>query len=264
MFLVGDSIPGVSAKALEKWVQDGGTLVATAGVGRYGSYREANPELSKLVGVESRTVEEKDTFLRPRQELPFIKATASVNGDAFQFPALSARERIKPASDAKVSATFSDDKSPAVITRKVGNGTVHYAAAYPGIAYLWAALQPPMVPDRGVGTHTVPVNFDKGADAFIQSVIIAAAIQPVVTAEPRLIDTRLVKGSDKVYFLPLANFNEKVGQDVKLSVWLPKGIKAGTVTSANRGKLDTKQDGELVTLTVPTLGYGDMIRIDVK
>ncbi len=264
VFLVGDSIPGVSAKALEKWVKDGGTLVATAGVGRYGSYREANPELSKLLGVESRTVQEKDTFLRPRQELPFIKATASVNGDAFQFPALSTRERIKPASDAKVSATFSDDKSPAVITRKLGSGTVHYAAAYPGMAYLWAALQPPMVPDRGVGTHTIPVNFDKGADAFIQSMIRAAAIQPVVTAEPRLIDTRLVKGSDKVYFLPLANFNEKVGQDVKLAVWLPKGTKVGTVTSANRGKLGTKQDGELMTLTVPTLGYGDMIRIDVK
>lgn len=261
LFLVGDSIPGVSAKTLETWVSNGGVLVATSGVGRFDAYRGANAELQKLVGVESRTVTEKDTFIRPRQELPFLKPATTVAGEGWEMPALSSVERIKPASGAKVEATFGDDKSSAVISRTVGKGKIYYVATYPGIAYMWAAMQPPLVPDRGVNTHTVPTNFDKGATAFLKSVLAAAKVEPAVTAQPALIDTRLV-GSGKVYFMPLANYNATVGEDVAVSVRLAAPVTS--ITSAYRGKLPFKQENGVVSYKVPKLGYGDMIRIDTQ
>ncbi|MCX5658531.1 MAG: beta-galactosidase trimerization domain-containing protein [Planctomycetota bacterium] len=261
LFLVGDSIPGSTAKALEKWVSDGHVLVATGGVGRFGAVREPNPELQKLLGIASRQVEEKETFLRPHQELPFIKPWATISVAGGEMPALSVRERIKPTSDAKVEGTFADDKSPAVISRTIGKGKVFYVAAYPGMAYLWSALQPPSVPDRANGTHTVPVNFDAGAAAFIKSMLAEAKVEPAVVTTPALIDTRLVQNG-KVSFLPMANYNTAVGQDVGVSLRFSGNVS--TITSAYRGKLDFKQDKGVVTFTVPKLGYGDMVRIDEK
>lgn len=263
LWLVGDSIPAATAGPLEAWVRGGGTLVATSGVGRFGAYREPNPDLQRLLGIESRTIDEKETFLRPRQELPFIKPTATVKGDGLAFPALSSRERVKPASGTTVEAVFSDDGSPAIVSRTLGKGTVRFIAAYPGIAFLWTALQPPRVPDRGAGTHALPIDFDTGVDALVRKTLAAAGIEPAVVADPPLIDTRLVKGSDRVYFLPLANYNAKVGGDVTFTVRLPGGVRAGTLTSSYRGRIPARQADDRVEFTVPALGYGDMLRIDV-
>src|SRR5205085_2076612 len=86
-----------------------------------------------------------------------------------------------------------------------------------GVASLWSALQPPAVPDRGPGTHTVPTAFDKGARDLLAQVLKAAAVEPIIRAEPSLIDARLLRAPEG-YLLPLANFHDKVGQKITLSI----------------------------------------------
>jgi hypothetical protein len=260
LVLVGDSIPAEAVPALEQFVKAGGTLLATAGVGRYGAYREPNPPLQSLLGIESRTIEERETFFRPLQELQFLKPVGTLKGPEWTLPALAIHERITPVKDSEVLATHQDDGRPAMIRRKLGKGSIVYLSALPGVAYTWSALQPPVVPDRADHTHRVPVNFDKGASSLLDQLVAEAGLDPLVRAGGSLIDTRLEK-SGKTYILPVANFNGTVGQDVTLSLKLEAAPKE--VISAYRGPLKAALEGGRVTFTVPKLGYGDLIRINM-
>jgi hypothetical protein len=260
LFVVGDCLPVGTEKALEAWVQAGGTLVATSGVGTYGTYREPNPGMQALVGIASRKLEERDTFMRPMQDLQFMKPSAMVKGDGFEFPALGNVERITPVAGAKTVAKF-DDGTPAIIERAVGKGKVIFIASEPGAAYFWSALQPNIVPDRADNTHRAPQNWDKGVGTLVGRIFKDAGANPMVTASLPNIDARLIKGP-KVYILPVSNYSDKIGQACTLTVSVSEPV-ADVVASYN-GKLVFKQDGGKVVIQVPKLGYGEMVRINLK
>jgi hypothetical protein len=259
LVVVGDCLPREAAATLEKWVRQGGVLLAVANAGRYDPYHEANPAFQSLFGLDIRRTEEQATFLRPRQELPFLQPIDTVKGDGWEMPQLATSEWISPAADARVLAKFRKDQSAAVVERRLDRGRIVYVAALPGLAYLWSALQPPQVPDRGPGTHAVPTAFDPGARALLEMVLKDAKVEPAVVAEPGLIDTRLLKSSQG-YILPLANYNATVGGPVKLTVRVPGPV--GKVTSAYHGVLAVKEEGGRVVLSLPALGYGDVLRLD--
>ena len=86
-----------------------------------------------------------------------------------------------------------------------------------------------------------------------------AGVEPSIRAEPALIDARLLR-APKGYVLPVANYQEKVGGKVTLSVAVGEPIKR--VTSAYLGELPVKQEKGRVEIELPTLGYGDLIRLD--
>jgi hypothetical protein len=259
LIVVGDCLPPETTPALEAWVRGGGVLLVEAGAGRFDAYRHPHDKLASLCGLTTRTTEEKETFYRPRQELPFLKPLAKVQGDGWEMPALATRERVEPQREVKTLATFAKDGKPALLERRLGSGRIYYVAALPGTAYLWTALQPPVVPDRGPATHSVPTHFDKGAQALLDTVLHAAAIEPTVQATPALIDARLLK-APKGYLLPLANYNEKVGEKVTLRIRVPEAI--GKVSSAYHGDLKATQEKGMLTVEVPDLGYGDIFRLE--
>lgn len=256
--VVGDHLPAAAATELEKWVRDGGVLLATAGAGRFTPYHEANPAWTKLLGVTSRTTEERETFFRARQELPFLAPLAQVGTGEKAFPALGIRDRVEPAKDTEVTARFADG-SPAITSRRLGKGRVLYIAALPGVANLWTALQPAAVPDRGPGTHTIPENFDPGVRALIADALRTAGVEPLVRAEPALVDGRLL-AAKKGFILPLANYHQTVGQSVQLQ--LRPGTKVSRVTSAVHGPLPATTAKGVVSVTVPKLGYADVLRLE--
>jgi len=257
--LVGDSLPPALAPALEAWVREGGVLLADANAGRFDEYHRPTPAFLNLFGLDVRRTEEHETFFRPRQELPFLKPQATVAGPGWEMPALATEEHIVPAKDVEVLAKFKDDDGAAVTERRLGKGRIFYAAALPGVAYLWSALQPPAVPDRGPTAHSVPTAFDAGARALLQMVLKEASVEPSIVAEPALIDARLLK-APKGYILPVANYQDKVGGKVTLTVAVGEPIKK--VTSAYQGELPVKQEKGRVVIELPALGYGDLIRLD--
>jgi hypothetical protein len=258
LVVVGDCLPKNNG-AVEAWVRGGGVLLATAGAGRYDPYRAANPAWQALFGLDARRTEERTTFLRPRQELPFLRHLDSVKGDGWQMPQLATFERIAPAAGVKVLARFRDQDAPAVVERSLGKGRVVYVAALPGLAYLYTALQPPQVPDRGPGTHSVPTAFDPGARTLLQQVLKSAHVEPAVDAGGALVDTRLLQ-APKGLILPLANYGDKVGAPVTMKLSLPGPV--GKVTSAYHGVLAARNDNGRLVVTLPALGYGDVLRLD--
>ncbi|HTV55011.1 MAG TPA: hypothetical protein VMI06_08840, partial [Terriglobia bacterium] len=235
-------------------------VLATANAGRYDPYREATPVFEKLFGLQARQSDERVFFFRPRQELPFLQPFDQIVCPGGPLPQLATRERITPAEDATVLARFEDGKSPAILDHRLGKGHVFYVAALPGVAFLWSALQPPAVPDRGPGTHSIPTAFNTGARSLLQLVLRAAHVQPVIEATPVLMDARLLKAPGG-YILPIANYQNKIGDKVTLRIRI--GDKIAKVTSAYHGELPIEEKSGYVVLTIPALGYGDVLRLDV-
>ena len=266
LFLVGDCLPVEATKALEAWVKNGGVLFATAGAGRYGAYREPNPKLQALLGIKDRKLEEKATFIRTSQELPFLKPLGEVSGKDWKFSALAIDEQITPAKGEFVVATAKTG-APAVIQRKLGKGTVYYAAALPGLTYLWTGLTTPVtwVPDRGPGSHREVPTYDKAAAQLINLPLLTAGVKPQVwTSLNGYVDTRLIRGNG-AFFLPFANYNVPTDGPVTIAVTPPDN--AGTPVNAVSAfckdvKIEVRRGAWLITL--PKLGYGDMVRINVK
>jgi hypothetical protein len=259
LIVVGDCLPPSLAPAIEAWVRQGGVVLATANAGRYDPYREPTPVFEKLFGLQSRQSEERVSFFRPRQELPCLKPFDQILSPGGEMPQLGTFERIAPAKDATVLTRFKNSKSSAVVDHRLGKGHVFYVAALPGVAYLWSALQPPSVPDRGPQTHSIPTAFNAGTVALIQLVLRAAGVQPDIEGTPALVDARLLKAPGG-YILPIANYQDGVGQKVTLRIRV--GDKIGKVTSAYHGELEMKEDDGRIVLTIPALGYGDVLRLD--
>ena len=259
LVVVGDCLPPSLAPAIEAWVRKGGVVLATANAGRRDPYRTPTPVFAKLFGLEERQSDERTAFFRPHQELPFLAPFDRIVCPGGELPQLGTRERIDPSKDATVLARFKGDRGPAILERRLGEGQVFYVAALPGVAYLWSALQPPSVPDRGPGTHTIPTDFNTAARGLFQLVLKAAHVRPSIEAQPALVDARLLK-APKGYILPIANYQEKIGQQVTLRIRL--GDKIRRVTSAYHGELPVKEDEGCVVLTIPSLGYGDVLRLD--
>jgi hypothetical protein len=256
LVVVGDHLPPEKAAAIEVWVKKGGVLLATAGAGQFDAYGTATTEWTKLFGLKGRKTEARETFFRPRQELPFLKPLGKVEGDSWSMPALAVEEKVQPGAGTSVLARRGD---AAVLERKLDKGRVVYVAALPGVAYLWSALQPPAVPDRGPRTHSVPTAFDSGTRALVKRVLDAAGVEPAVLARPALLDARLLKAPGG-HVLPVANYHAEVGQKVTLSVAVPG--KVGKVSSAHHGALKFTQSGGKVQVTLPHLRYGDVLRLE--
>jgi hypothetical protein len=199
------------------------------------------------------------TFFRPRQELPFLKPLTTTMGGHTEMPVLAVRERAVAANGVKVLWKFKDDGGPALLTRDLGKGKVFYTPTLPGLSYLWSALQPPVVPDRGPATHSIPTAFDPAARRLVQWVLEHAAIDPPLRADPALVDARILK-SQKGYLVPIANYQNTVGQRVTLSLRLDG--KVTRAASAYHGALPIQQKDGRLTVTLPALGYGDVVRLE--
>ncbi len=268
LYVVGDSLPAGSAAVVRDWVERGGVLVGTATAGAVDSYRELVTDWAELFGIRDRTSELRDHFARPRQELPFLQpydhiriADTVVSDPGLDaMPSLAVVERFEPADDAEILAKFADaGDQPAVVRRTVGEGYVIYVGAFPGVAYLWQALQPPMVPDRGKHTHTVPMGFDPAADRLIRLGLETAGVTPRLAFDGRLIDARLIRSGD-AHILPLADYDQETGQPLTLTIRIDTPVRR--LSSAFHGELPFTLEAGVLTTTLPSVMYGDMLLLE--
>src|SRR5262249_29166449 len=82
--LVGDHWPREMVPAVEEWVKAGGVALGTAGSGSRDTYGETTGDWHKLAGLKEVFTNQSNTFLRPRQELPFQKQLGTVIGDGWK------------------------------------------------------------------------------------------------------------------------------------------------------------------------------------
>jgi hypothetical protein len=247
LIAVGDCWSAEMIPALERWVKAGGTVLATAGAGSRDEYGQATAAFHQLAGLAKVETRTESAFLRPRMELPRLKPLATIQGEGWTFPVLATQSRLTPADGTKVLA------KGAMTERAVGKGKVVYLAAHPGLAYLHAALQPPVAPDRGPVTHTVPTSWDEN----VLKMLMPLFDEPLLKITPALVDARLLK-TPKGYLLPLASYTGKQGEAITLEL----GISAKTARSAFLGDLKIETVGQGIRITLPRVTYGDIVRLE--
>lgn len=260
LVLVGDHWPREMVKAVEEWVRAGHNVLATAGSGQRDEYGEKYDDFHKLAGIKNVKTTTHTTFIRPRQELPYLKPVATLLYTRHKIPCLATQETFE-VGEAEALATFEGGKQPAMASRKVGKGVVLYAAAHLGLAYLYSALQPPEVPDRGPRAHSVPTEFDGGVRQFLGAVLGGASVERPISVFAQRLDVRLLEAPGG-YVVPIANYEEKVGQRATLAVRI--GKKVTKATSAYHGELEVRAFEDAYHVIIPALGYGDVVRLDVK
>jgi hypothetical protein len=250
LILVGDCWNANLVPALEKWVQAGGTVLATANAGSRDTYGQPTNAFHKLAGlarVESRT---ESAFLRPRMELPRLKSLGTLEGDGWKLPVLATRESLTPRKEEGVTERIKG----AMTERRLGKGKIVYLAAHPGIAYLHAGLQPPVAPDRGPVTHSIPTAWDASVVKLLEAFVNAP---PILKSSPALIDARLLR-TPKGYLVPLASYTGKEREAVTLELM----IKAKTARSAFAGDLKVEPTKTGIRVTIPEVRYGDILRLE--
>ena len=95
---------------------------------------------------------------------------------------------------------------------------------------------------------------------MLEPILKAAHVQRTIAAMSALVDARLLKGSGG-FILPITKYQDKIGQKVTLRIRV--GDKIGKAASAYHGELPVKVEDGRTVLTIPALGYGDVLRLDV-
>ncbi len=110
LVLVGDHWPAEMVSAVEAWVKAGGVALSTAAAGQFDPYDEKSDLWQKLAGLKNVKTDQRTTFLRPRQELPFLKPLDTVTAKDWSMPALATRQRAEPEEGVNGARFYFDEQ----------------------------------------------------------------------------------------------------------------------------------------------------------
>jgi hypothetical protein len=219
IYLTDRHVSRAASRALARWVERGGQLVATAGAGMFDEADRPNEVLRALFGVEPAALEEDPAgpVALEKQDLPFARPmdhAHTANGRI--IPVLSLRAPVS-AKQAQVVATF-DDGRPAATSRAVGSGTARYVGFLPALSYLQPAI--PRRPfdrrsDDEAMCHLLPTVFDEGA----ADVMRVEVERPVIASVP-LVETMVLEAKEGM-LIPLINWTGHPVEALRVTLRIP-------------------------------------------
>ena len=205
--MAGPQLSSAAAQGLVQWIDRGGTLVATAGAGTLDEYSSPMSILSSAQGIEQRSLQINETFLRPRVEVPRLQSLgriASTLEPDFSFDAVAWHESLTPGADAEVLARF-EDGTAAITLHALGRGRAVTIGTLPGAAYLRSGVTPPApLPDRGPFMHQALTAYDAVLRGLITRWATDAAARRPDVSDP-LVEIGLAETPQQIV-VPLANF----------------------------------------------------------
>jgi hypothetical protein len=129
-------ISTVAAKTIQKWVQNGGTFVATCASGSRNEFGEPSAQLAGVFGIHPQfLIEKQPGEYRTRGRLNTIPRLDSIKTADAVMDVIGIRAAVQPAK-ARVVATFSKDDSPAILENRFGKGRAIWFATTPAISYI--------------------------------------------------------------------------------------------------------------------------------
>lgn len=185
VYFAGEWIDHRIVPLLDQWVQRGGVLYATAGLGRFNEYNETDPALFTLLGLRDVQTEKNIAIIRTLLELPLVDPIDTIHMDGKTIPAVGMRQRLTP-DTARVIARWSDG-SPAATERRHGRGRAIAVGTLIGNSYMKSALRP--VPFARGGNKELynPTDFNLAATKLAQLGVTRANIdKQVVCSNPHV------------------------------------------------------------------------------
>lgn len=258
-FLVGDHLRQDSAKALAKWVEDGGVLVSVAGGGLLDELNQPLDTLKPVFGIKEAPLVKSSHVLRPKLELlhsePCDWVTLSQSEEALRMPVLGYRQEIV-ADKATVLGVF-DNGKPAVVMNRYGKGQALLIGCLPGTAYLKGAFEKA---PYGRGGEDLSTNLFPRYNAAVRKIVAAclargvegaASLLPVVQCNDPLVEASVRKFSDgrKGLLVALVNFNPRPVRRLELKVDT-RQVRTQSARAAFASPA-VKREGTWMTVTLP-------------
>ncbi|HPA05133.1 MAG TPA: beta-galactosidase trimerization domain-containing protein [Candidatus Hydrogenedentes bacterium] len=244
LFVVGAEMLAEAVEPLRQWVENGGTLYATAGGGLLDQYHRPNGALNEVYGILSNTLERPVRHIRPRNTLPkatpldTVHIAASEGFPAVELPALLYRETFEPGA-ATVIGRYAADHAPAVLINRFGNGRAVYSGVLAGIAYITPACTG--------DADTLPTDFPADRRALISAIPQLAAVTPPVETSHPLVEAQYMQGETGAVVI-LTNWSPDRIPDLRVSFpGLPGVARVRSLRSAGHftGAFGEQETGTL-------------------
>ncbi len=236
VYFAGEWVDTRILPKLRAWVEAGGVLVATGGLGHRNEFNEAERGLLDLLGLTSVTTSKNLAVVRTLLELPLTEAIDTLTIDGGQVPAIGMKQVLTAGPNAKVVATWKDGK-PAATVRELGKGKAIAIGTLAGLSYYRTALK--TIPWARGGRHTVynPTDFSEPATKLVRLGITGTTLIPDVECSVAGVEAILREKADGKSVLTLVNWTDTPQKNLTLRVRTPakltfrslsgKPIKAG-------------------------------------
>jgi hypothetical protein len=249
VYFAGEWIDTRAVKKLDAWVQAGGVLYATAGIGHLNQFNQPEPGLLKLLGLQSATLKKNAVIIRTLLELPLLPAIDTITMDGEEIPAIGMRQQLVP-STAKVLGTWADG-SAAVTVNEYGKGKAFAVGTLAGNSYMKSGLRVQPWPRGGKKQVYNPTDFSPAATKLVRLGVAAKKITQAARCSNPFVEAAVID-HPKGTLVTLVNWANEPVAGLEVEVRLPaapksartvSGQKALDVTYANgiaKFKLDLK------------------------
>ena len=212
LLLADRNISRQSAKTIVTWVENGGTLLATAGAGMRDELNQNNILLFEQWGIRELEYQENGAAILAHEK---AVSKGNIKWGLNTFPVFGARSHFD-AGESEVLATFQDG-APAVASRRVDEGTIVYAGFWP----------------------QVESKMEGSVASKLMKFVSARVSRPVVCSVSD-VESNVIESGEGIV-IPLINWRNKPIR--KLRVRLPFLAAFKTCHLASGGKVRTSREG---------------------
>ena len=249
VYFAGEWINNRAVPKFEQWVNGGGILYASTGLGHLNQYNEKEETFLKLLGVTAAAPTKNLYHHRPLLELPLAEPIDSTHGDDIDLQAIAFQQKLRPASPDVRTLVRWRDGSAAVTERSLGRGKIFAVGTAIGATFWKTALKPlPWARGGRVNLYN-PIDFDESARRIMNLGVDAALLDRQVVCTQAGVESFLLD-NNKGTLLTLVNWtNEPKLAGLQVTVKLlaaPREVRSVT----NQTKLDfTFKNGKLTFQT---------------
>jgi hypothetical protein len=223
IYFAGEWVDNRAARKLDAWVQNGGVLYATAGLGRLNQLNQPETALLSLLGLKSVTIEKNAYHLRPLMELPLTTPIDTITlDDAGKIPAIAMKQVLilDPAAGAKVVGKWNNGDA-AVTIRDHGKGKAIAVGALAGHSFFKTGTKPVPFARGGYKNLYAPLDFDPAATKLALLGVDAKAglAREIVCSNPHV--EALVLDNQAGTLVTLVNWANQPAKAVKVTLTLP-------------------------------------------
>ena len=254
VYFAGEWIDHRIVPLLDQWVQDGGVLYATAGLGRFNEFNEDEPAMLDLLGLTNVETKKDMVIIRTLLELPQAEPIDTIEVPGAKIPAIGMRQELTPGA-AMVLGVWSDG-SPAVTVNEHGKGKAFAVGTLAGNTYMKSGVR--VVPFARGGNKALynPVDFSDAATVLAHLGVDAANIDRQVTCSNSYVEANVIDSPNGTLVTIVNWSNEPRIDDLIITLKLPfKPRHARSVEQQGNVKLDYANGIATITTDLTEADY---------
>jgi len=246
VYFAGEWIDHRAVQKLDAWVQNGGTLYATAGIGRFNEFGEEELAMRKLLGLKSSTTTKNLAVIRTLLELPQAPSIGTITMNGETTPAIGMKQVLTP-DTAQTLGTW-EDGTAAVTVNSYGKGKAFAVGTLAGNSYMKTALR--LTPWARGGRKMVynPTDFAPAATRLVRLGLTAKPIAAEVTCSNTLVEAVVIDKAQSS-LVTLTNWTNAPLKGLKVSVKMAKAPKSARLVGAQK-KIPLTYENGLATFTI--------------